>query len=320
MDVVSDVLAIMRTGQPRSALLEYHGPWGRAFPASPGSAGFKVVLQGSSWLIPGGGEPIALNVGDVAFLPHGNEFAIADSPSTPIGEPDCPGEHDLYTAVSFAGPGPATVLLSGGYQLDAGRVHPIMRDLPEVIHLPARLGHRPELRAVVDLLGNEISRPSIGADTAVSSLLDMLLLYILRAFFDTEPEECSAGGWAGALTDPGISAALDAIHRDPALPWTVQSMGERAQLSRAAFSRRFTALIGQPPLGYLTWWRLSLAGRLLRESDLPVGEVAGRVGYTSEFAFANAFKREYGMPPGKYRRHGTVSPHPVSFPREHARA
>lgn len=136
----------------------------------------------------------------------------------------------------------------------------------------------------------------------MASLLDMLLLFILRAHLDARPGHCEVSGWAAALADPGISAALDAVHRDPAHPWTVQSLAARADLSRAAFSRRFSMLVGQPPLAYLTWWRMGLAGRLLRSTDAPLSEVATRVGYGSEFAFANAFKREHGLPPGRYRR------------------
>ncbi|WP_219463974.1 AraC family transcriptional regulator [Nonomuraea rhizosphaerae] len=305
MDVLSDVLAIMRTGRPRSARVEWHAPWGQRFPAVPGSAGFQVVLQGSAWLLPPGGDPVAMGVGDVVFFPHGHGWAMADSPGTPVAEPACDPLEELETfaSASVPGPGAATVLLCGGYRLDPGRAHPLLRDLPDVIHLPARLGRHPELRAAVDLLGGEIGDPRLGADTAVSSLLDVLLLYILRAWFDAAPEHCQVTGWAAALADPAISAALDAIHRDPAHPWTVQALGARAGLSRAAFSRRFTALVGQPPLAYVTWWRLATAARLLRESEGALGEISARVGYTSEFAFANAFKREYGTAPGRYRRH-----------------
>ncbi|WP_233508117.1 helix-turn-helix transcriptional regulator [Spongiactinospora gelatinilytica] len=99
-----------------------------------------------------------------------------------------------------------------------------------------------------------------------------------------------------------VSRALDAIHRDPAHRWTVESLGAHAGLSRAGFARRFTTLVGRPPLAYLTWWRLSVAARLLRESDASVAAVADRVGYGSEFAFGNAFKREHGLSPGRYRR------------------
>ncbi|MEV4219946.1 AraC family transcriptional regulator [Nonomuraea sp. NPDC049725] len=304
MDVLSDVIAGMRVGLPSSTRIAWHAPWGQRFASGPGSAGFHVILEGSCWVIPDKGEPFPLGVGDVIFFPRGDGYALADSPTTPITHTACdPGdETQLYASASIGGPGAVTVTLCGGYRLDESRSHPILLNLPGLIHLPARLGHHPELRTAVSLLASEVADPRLGADTVVASLLDMLLLYILRAHIEADPERCESHGWAAALADPAVSVALDAIHRDPAHPWTVQSLAARAGLSRAAFSRRFSMLVGQPPLGYLTWWRLSTAARLLRSSDAPLSEVATRVGYGSEFAFANAFKREHGMAPGKYRR------------------
>jgi len=305
VDLLSDVVTILRSGRPRSARVAWHAPWGQRFPSVPGSAGFQVVLQGSCWLTPPAGDPVPLGVGDVVFFPHGHGYGLASDPSAPLAEAACDPLEDAELFVSdFVGHnGPVTVTLCGGYQLDPRHTHPLMSDLPATIHLPARLGHHPELRTAVDLLGNEISLPRPGADTIVLALLDMLLLYILRAWFEQSATLASPAGWATALADPAISRALQAIHRDPAHPWTVQSLGEHANLSRATFSRRFTTLTGQPPLTYLTWWRLTIAANLLRRSDAPLNEIANSVGYTSEFAFGNAFKRQHGTAPGKYRRH-----------------
>ncbi|NRQ36179.1 AraC family transcriptional regulator [Nonomuraea sp. NN258] len=308
MDVLSDVIAIMRTGRPRSARVEWHAPWGQHFPSVPGAPGFQVILQGSCWLIRPDGDPVALSVGDVVFFPRGHGYALADSPDTPVAENDCdpldPDAHLFASASVGGGTGATTVTLCGGFQLDPSRAHPALRDLPNLIHLPAGLGRHPELRTAMELLGAEIERPRLGADTVVSSLLEVLLLYILRAWLNAEPGQCAVGGWAAALADAGISAALDAMHRDPAHPWTVQELGVRAGMSRAAFARRFTSLVGQPPLTYLTWWRLASAARLLHETDESLAEIAARVGYGSEFAFANAFKRQFGTSPGRYRREG----------------
>ncbi|WP_327085455.1 AraC family transcriptional regulator [Nonomuraea sp. NBC_01738] len=310
MDVLSDVIASMRMGVPHSARIEWPAPWGQRFTAEPGSAGFQVVLQGACWVLPPEGEPTPVGTGDVLFFPHGHAYALADSPATPVAAstytPHTPAE--LYASTAMEGTGPVTVMLHGGYQLDSTRAHPLLRGLPEMIHLPARLGHNTDLRAAVEMLGKEIDEPRPGADLVVSALLDMLLLYILRTWFDATMEHCKVDNWATALADPAISATLDGIHRDPAHPWTVESLGRRAGLSRAAFSRRFTQLVGQPPLTYLTWWRLGTAARLLRGSDAALSEIAAAVGYSSEFAFANAFKREFGTAPGKFRRQNEHAP------------
>jgi AraC-like DNA-binding protein len=130
----------------------------------------------------------------------------------------------------------------------------------------------------------------------VPALLDVLLLHVLRTWFAEHD-----AGWAAALHDPVVSAALAAIHGEPAGQWTVAGLAARGGLSRAAFARRFTALVGQPPLAYLTWWRMTLAAKRLHESDRPLAAVAREAGYTSEFAFAHAFTRLHGEPPGRYR-------------------
>lgn len=306
MDVLSDIVTSMRVGVPRSARVAWPAPWGQRFPSAPGSAGFQIVLQGSCWAVPPDGEPIPVGTGDVLFFPHGHGYALGDSPTSRIAEPDCDphAPAELFASAAAEGDGPVTVTLCGGYRLDPSRAHPLLSGLPAMIHLPARPGHNTELRAAVELLGKEIDDPRPGADMVVSALLDVLLLYILRAWFSFSTEHCEVGGWATALADPAIGAALDGIHRRPAHPWTVESLGHRAGLSRAAFSRRFTQLVGQPPLTYLTWWRLGTAARMLRDSDAALSEIAGAVGYGSAFAFANAFKRRYGMAPGRYRQLG----------------
>ncbi|MEU7872847.1 AraC family transcriptional regulator [Dactylosporangium sp. NPDC049140] len=309
MDVLSDAVTAMRTGQPHSGRVRRPASFGTRVPPVAG-AGFHIVLQGSCWLFPPDGALIALGVGDVAFLPHGAAHGLADSLSTPLVDASASlaetprGQEDTEPAGQHLTNGPAAgpVMLCGAYLLDQSRAHPLMSDLPEVIHLPARVGHHPGLRAAVDLLGGELEQPRPGGDAMLPALLDVLLLHILRAWFDEQSAHGAASGWASALRDPAVAAALRAIHGDPGRQWTVEEMGARAGLSRAAFARRFAALVGQPPLAYLTWWRMTLAARLLRDSDAPLAAVARKVGYSSEYAFAHAFKREYGSAPGGFRQ------------------
>ena len=311
MDVLSDVIAVVRTGDPRSALVQRHAPWGQHYSPVPG-AGFQVILQGSCWLISAVRKPIALSTGDVVFLPRGGAHGLADSPSTPLGGHLCGPGNGTPSGQRQPGPpagqGPqdetpaTTVTLCGAYQLDPARTHPMLSGLPEIVHLPARPGSRPELRVAVDLLGSELGQRRPGSDAIIPALLDTLLLYILRAWFEEQPARGAATGWAAALRDPAIAAALEAIHRDPAAPWTVKGLGLQAGLSRAAFARRFATLTGQPPLTYLTWWRMTIAARMLRDSDAPLSTIAKQAGYASEFAFAAAFKRQHGTAPGRYRR------------------
>lgn len=310
MDVLSDAVTAMRTGQPHSGRVRRPAPFGTRHP-SVAAAGFHIVLQGSCWLFPPDGAPIALGVGDIAFLPHGAAHGLADSRSTPLVDASTslaeipPGQDDDGVPTGRRptdGSAAATVMLCGAYLLDRSRAHPLLEDLPEVIHLPARVGRHPGLRAAVDLLGGELEQQRPGGDAMLSALLDVLLLHILRAWFDEQTAHGAATGWAAALRDPAVAAGLRAIHGDPGRSWTVGELASQAGLSRAAFARRFAALVGQPPQTYLTWWRMTLAARLLRDSDAPLATVARKVGYTSEFAFAHAFKREYGSAPGGFRR------------------
>jgi AraC-like DNA-binding protein len=301
VDILSEAIAAIRTGSPTSGLFIRHAPWGRRYPVVPG-AGFHVVLQGSCWVVPTGGEPMALGVGDVLFMPRGADHDLVDSLDSPVTETALPGEPR-----EIVGPGVRTALLCGAYALGRGRSHPILDELPEFIHLPARPGRHPALRGAVDLLAAEIAEPRPGSDAAVPAILETLLLFILRAWFD-EQADVRSSGWAGAFADPAVAAVLRAVHEQPARAWTVTDLGDIAGVSRATLARRFTATVGEPPLAYVTRWRMLTAARLLRDTDSSLGAVARRVGYTSEFAFAKAFKREYGLAPGQYRRVGEDTP------------
>ncbi|WP_329240832.1 MULTISPECIES: AraC family transcriptional regulator [Actinoallomurus] len=300
MDVLSDAITAMRSGRPHSARTGRRGRWAVRHSSFAG-AGFHVVLRGACRLTSGVGPPIMLGTGDAVLLPHGSAHELADGFTDPPADPPVTSLADVEDQVSLDGHGDSVVLLCGAYLVDGTRRHPLLDELPQIIHLPARVGCHPSLRAAIDLLGTELERRRPGADAVLPSLLDALLVYMVRGWLDEQPEE-HAAGWTAALRDPRIVAALNALHDDPARPWTVEELGARAGMSRAAFSRRFTALVGRPPLGYLTWWRMTLAAGLLRDSDLPLSAVAARVGYGSEYAFAGAFKRAFGLAPGRYRK------------------
>jgi AraC-like DNA-binding protein len=301
VDVLGDALAAMRTGQAHSRRNQYRESWGVRFESFSG-AGFHVVLKGGCWLFVDGSEPVTLGVGDVVCLPHGAGHALADSPFHVPAEPRTASLLQLDEAPTDETA--TTVLLCGAYLLDQARPHPLFAELPALIHLPARVGVRPRLRSAVDLLGAELDRPGHGSEAIIPALLDVLLLYMLRAWFD---EHSAHTGWVGALGDSALLTSLRAIHSEPNRPWTVESLGAAAGLSRASFAGRFSSMVGQPPLTYLTWWRMTVAARLLRETSNSMRQVAESVGYRSEFAFAKAFKREYGTGPGQYRRIAAAS-------------
>ncbi|MCO1580752.1 AraC family transcriptional regulator [Crossiella sp. SN42] len=273
MDVLSDAIAAMRSGRPYSALTEATGPWTRHFPDFAG-ARLHVVLSGAITVVLPGREPVVLGPGEAVVLPGG-------------------AAHDLADA------GVPTRLLCGAFQLEQARVHPLLAELPELLVQAADPVRQAALHGVVSVLGAELAQVRPGRDAVLPALLEVLLVYLLRAWLE---EHGADRDWGGALRDPVVGAALRAIHQDPAAPWTVETLGARAGLSRAAFARRFSQLVGQPPLGYLTWWRLTTAAHLLRTTDATLATIARRCGYGTQFALANAFKREYGMSAGRYRQ------------------
>src|SRR4051794_15246639 len=302
VDVLTDVLATLESGPTLCARTRARAPWGLRFGGNRGF-GFHVVLQGSCWLT-GSGEPRALRAGDVVLMTSGAEHTLADDPTGPSVafrlDRERPAGRIGHQHVAGSADGAQTVLLSGAYRLESRRPHPLLATLPDLVHLPHRRRHG--LHSAVDLLGTEVDEQEPGADAIVSALVDALLVYILRAWQEDHPT-----GWSRALADPAIGPGLRLLHEEPARPWTVAQLGAEVGLSRATFARRFTALVGEPPLTYLTRWRLTTAARVLRQQDVPLSAVARRVGYASEFAFAKAFKREYGLAPGAYRRAGTAT-------------
>ncbi|MER5194807.1 AraC family transcriptional regulator [Streptomyces sp. NPDC002755] len=292
MDVVSDAISSVRTGRPHSDRLGVSGSWCTRIAAYEG-AGFHVVLAGSCWLLPEGGEGIHLGPGDVVLLPHGAGHVLADRPVDAV---------TAARAVPFEEVRPSRVageveLLCGKYRLDRSRTHPLLAELPQVVHLANRADRPSELRGAVDLLAHELDGRRPGASLALPSLLDLLLVYMVRAWL----ARAATGAWPAVLGDPVATAALRALHADPAAPWTNDSLAARAGVSRATLARRFTSLVGRPPMAYLTWWRLTLAAARLRDTDAPLAAVARETGYGSPYALSHAFSREFGTTPGRYR-------------------
>lgn len=292
----------MSIGRPRSYVVEGHAPWGRRYAPVPG-AGIHVILQGQAVVRRPDADPWPLAVGDVVLLPTGQEHGMAsgtDVPLTAMTDAESePAAGAVVLGPDRDGTGPATVtrMLCGAYLHDVGRRHPVLSQLPQVVHLPARLGQRSSLSRVVELLAEELAGSRAGGQLAIEALLDLLFVTTLREWHDLNPDN----GWAAALSDPAIAGALRHVHETPQHPWSVAELAAEAGLSRATFAKRFAQLTDLPPMVYLTWWRMTLAAGLLRDTDRLLADIAEAVGYSSPYAFANAFKRAHGVAPGRYR-------------------
>lgn len=304
MDLFGDALAALRTGSAVTTRTEARAPWSVRLPAFAG-AGVHVVTEGSCVLVQPDGQPLRLLTDDLVFLRRGGQHVLCSDPALPPA--DYSHERIAHGAafgeLRIEGQGARTVVACSAYKLDATSSHPLLASLPDVIHFRADKARDPALEGSIKQLRDEMTDPQGTSASIVVALIEVLLLRILRAWHTELPAE-QATGWAAAVADPAIGSALQAIHASPAAPWTVNSLAREAGLSRAAFARRFSTVLGMPPLSYLTGWRMTTARRLLRETQLPLAAVAKRTGYGSEFAFAKAFKRELGVAPGNYRLTG----------------
>lgn len=303
MDALSYVLAANRVTGMVAMQLRARGSWGLANDGIDDCA-FLVVAQGSCWLRISGHQPVQLVRGDVLMLPGGSPAALTSSrngravPARELLTEHPPGGDGV---VDLGGSGPAVHLIHGEFTFEHDKAHPVLSLLPPLLHIPGAPATRAgELGTVVHMLATELTQPRPGSDSVVSHLADILFVHILRAWLATDDH--SGASWLGALRDSQIGTALARLHAHPDRPWTTQSIAAEVTMSRAAFARRFTRLVGEAPLAYLTRWRLNLAARRLRDTDEPIAAVAAQVGYSSEYSFSRAFTRFHGQPPGRYRR------------------
>ncbi|MEZ5318186.1 MAG: AraC family transcriptional regulator [Vicinamibacterales bacterium] len=314
MDVLTDVLQAIRVRSVVSGRLECTAPWGLGIPG--GHPTFYLVTRGTCWLsLDQAGGPAAsprtvqIDGGDFVVLPRGQGHAILDSPATPVRPvvevlTSCPRKQKCQPGGIFrygGDDGATTTLVWGCFEVETGAYDPLLLSLPPLIHVRGDQGTTVRwLEATMQFVASEMASGLPGAETVVSRLADILFVQAIRAHLAEAGSD--AGGWLRALMDPQVGAALSLIHETPEAPWTVESLAQRIGLSRSAFAARFADLVGEPPLTYITRWRMGQAARMLRAGSAPIGEIAQRVGYEAEAAFNKAFKRWNGVPPGVFRR------------------
>ena len=309
-DVLGSVLELTRLRGRVYCQTVATAPWGLSF-GPTGDAAFHLVMSGTCHLFQGA-DRMQLVQGDVVLIPHGSAHALADHPRSRrvpleewLGEQrDASGAHGrrIGGKQGAKGEGAEAQILCGVYSFDVpGPRHPVMRVLPERVHVSAKKAReRPELGETIAGLSREYERGDLGTSVIVSRLLDVLFVQILRTWVDEQP--AGGAGWLGALRDSLVGAALSLMHDDLAAPWEVEGLAAKLGTSRATLARRFVAEVGVSPLVYLTQARMREAARLVRETDRGLAGIAEGVGYSSEFAFNRAFRREFGVAPGAFRR------------------
>ncbi len=275
-----------------------------------------AVLSGNPWVLPGRDEAVRLAEGEIAILRGTHAFTFADDPATPIQVVVQPGPQrtiatssDLTEVANVGvrtwandvrgrddGGHDTTVLLIGKFRGLGDAAMDLINALPPLLVLDSATHVQ---LALVSLLAEQAVQDEPGQDLVLDRLLDLLLVATLREWL-IRPDAPGTAPWCGQL-DPAVRSALRHMHSDPAHPWTVDALARRSGVSRATLARRFTELVGKPPMAYLTKRRIDLAAELLVESDATIGAVARQVGYSSAFALSAAFKRTRGVSPQHHR-------------------
>ncbi|MFJ5260150.1 AraC family transcriptional regulator [Streptomyces sp. NPDC088387] len=312
VDILDDYLAGVRAHGAVFCRTVSAPPWGLCF-VEPAPLALAVMLRGNGWIVPADGEPVALRQGEIVLIRSELPYTVADRPTssprilvdgddhcTVTGDPEAPRRNWRVTGrTSSPDDGPAgddgDLLVTAGYRIGGDLSLPLLDALPPVAPVPAHTSLAP----LLDLVADETADDNPGQQIVLDRLLDLLLVRSLRCWF-ARPDAEPPPGYR-ALSDPYLGHVLRRLHEEPARPWTVASLAAEAGMSRTTFARRFTAMVGRPPLAYLTQWRMALAADRLRRPGVTVAAVAREVGYTDAFTFSSAFKRTRGVSPSAHR-------------------
>lgn len=268
-----------------------------------------VVVGGHAWITAEGSAPRSLHPGQAATVRGPAPYRVMDSPGraptvvidagqscrTPAGDHlEVTMSHGVRTwGNSRHGD---TVLLIGTYQTAAAAGRLVTSALPAL----AVFSEQEIDPVLLELLERELTHTGLGQESALDRVLDLLLLHLVR--LSVEHADDGVPSWAAGMRDPIVAQALACLHEEPAAPWTVAELARRAHVSRATMAARFRTAVGQPPMAYLTTWRLALAADRLASSSVTTAVVAEEIGYGNAFTFSAAFSRAYGISPAGYRR------------------
>lgn len=302
-DALGEVLHQLRLSGTLYCQTELSAPWGIDVPALEGCSSLALVTAGRVHLEVDGAEPRWLERGSVALVVDSRPHRLRDGADTPCAALDTlPVEPvtERYERLRWGGGGEVSRITYGVVRFEHPTAQRLLQQLPPVVVVdPWDEDIGAWLQSTAQLATREAGELRPGGETVITRLADILVIQAIRRWLDTAPE--AREGWLAALRDDRLGRALSVIHANPAHPWTVAALAHTAGMSRSAFAARFTELVGQPALQYLTDWRMQLAHADLRQTRVPLIDLAERYGYGSEAAFSKAFKRRFGVPPGRVR-------------------
>jgi len=299
MDPLSDVLSLLKLRSYMCGGFDFGGDWSVRFDKHLGVKCYALV-SGQCWLtVQGVADPVHLGAGDCFLLPNGRPFQMASSPDLDPVDACSILSLPLHGAIRTIHGGGACFGIGGHFALEGEHASHLLGSLPPIIHL-RKDSEKAAMRWCIEQLMDELLAPQPGGLLMAQHLAQMLMVQALRLHL---ADGATGGvGWLFALSDPQMRAAIHAMHDHPEDAWTLQKLSEHAGMSRSSFALRFKQTVGQPPLEYLTHWRMMLAGNRLTHSTDPVSSIARSLGYESEAAFSTAFKRVMGCSPRQYGR------------------
>ena len=306
-DPLGETLHLLRLTGTYYCKSELTAPWGVDLPAFDGCMMFHIVTAGYCWLDVKGDEPRLLQQGSLALVPHGNGHCIRSHPNAdtdPLFDIPVEKVSDRYEIMRHGGDGELTHLTCGVVRFDHVAGQQLIALLPKVLQIDTWADEASNwLQSTLRFIAREARELRPGGETVITHLADILIIQAIRSWIDSAPE--ADGGWLAALRDHHVGRALAAIHREPEKDWSVALLAKEVGMSRSGFSARFTSLVGDSVMRYVTQWRMQLARSHLQETSDSLSVIAERLGYQSEAAFCRAFKRVFGVSPGSVRHTDT---------------
>jgi AraC-like DNA-binding protein len=303
VNAFEDIISNMSVQSSLYMDMRFGAPWGIAFDTGS-QARIVMIASGRCWMTSRGMAPVLLGPSDCLIVKAYTEFSMADEPDHPLVPCDQVLSNITGRTVEYGGTGSTVSLVSARLAFDPIAGEPLMALLPNIVHVRLGGAEARLLETTLSLIGMETRADGLGAGLVISRLTDVLFVQAIRAWFAGEGDR--APGWLAGLKNRKLAAAIGAMHRNIAFPWTVERMAREAGLSRAGFAATFKEIIGETPLEYLTGWRMYRAKMMLR-ADHGLTEVAAAVGYESDTALSRAFKRIEGVPPGVWRSRESAS-------------
>jgi AraC-like DNA-binding protein len=283
---------------------EFTAPWGLTLPPFKGCMMFHVITSGQCYVEVKGTKRALLRPGDLALIPHGEGHRLVSERG--VAAPrlfDLPRDlvSERYEIIRHGGGGASSTIICGVVRFDEPAAYDLTRLLPRLIALNAGKSLDNDwMRSTLRFMATEARHLRPGGDTVITRLADVLVIQAIRSWLAADPVIQS--GWLGALRDKQIGHAIGLIQRDPVGHWTVASLASAVGMSRSAFAARFTRLVGEPAMRYVTRWKMYAAMSSLRDEGTSLSDLASRLGYESVAAFSRAFKRVIGLAPGSLRR------------------